>query len=661
MNPTSVGWRRRCARSLIRAGALGLAFGVLSITLLIVAVRWWTPATIAGPLGDGGWTDRSRSWIVATGVYPAEHHDDGTFSWTAGQASLSVPHLNRSRDHVFSMRVSAARPAGAGRPPLLTIWVDDVPAAPVQTTNHPQSLKLFVPAGSHDGVNVRLAVSDVFEPGSHDRRVLGVLIDEVSLTSRRGFLAPGLRALARTGLAVAACVAGLLACGGGRRLEWLMATGVTTALVALLLHDAAFLGPFVERLAAIAVGVGACGVLVGVARSRWPVVAGLPEWSGVVGLALAVTSVKLAIFAHPLVTVGDGIFQVHRAQFVHAGHYFFTSITPRPFFEFPYAIALYVAAWPFWPFFTSKLELLQLLRGVTLGADALVAIALYAAARRQWEQQTPALLCAMLWLFSQAPMHAVCNANLTNAFGQSVFTIGVAGLIWLAARPRSSVVTLAVTGAALSVAFLSHFSTLAVGLPLLGVAGTILVVRGRAHVRRAGVWTLVLGVGAAAVSYGVYYAQFADTYHETISRVRTIEPDGHSRPGSSIVASPTIKLSRWIRGTSDDYGLPDPVLVLGGLAGAVALARRRPREGFTLILAGWAFTWMAWTAVGIAGPVQMRVLLASAPLFVCLAAYGFAALAERSSTGTVLTVAAVGWLAAEGIRAWAMCVGVGGG
>ena len=54
---------------------------------------------------------------------------------------------------------------------------------------------------------------------------------------------------------------------------------------------------------------------------------------------------------HPLIVVGDGIFQVHRAQVVHGGQYYFTSVTPKPFFEFPYPVALYVFAQPFWSWF----------------------------------------------------------------------------------------------------------------------------------------------------------------------------------------------------------------------------------------------------------------------------------------------------------------------
>ena len=106
-----------------------------------------------------------------------------------------------------------------------------------------------------------------------------------------------------------------------------------------------------------------------------------------------------------MITVGDGIFQVHRAQLVHQGHYFFTSVTPSPSFEIPYPVGLYVAALPFWDFFPSKLDLLRLLRTVTVVADALVGLGLYAVARRQWNDPRAALLAAGLWPFARAPVN----------------------------------------------------------------------------------------------------------------------------------------------------------------------------------------------------------------------------------------------------------------
>jgi hypothetical protein len=408
-------------------------------------------------------------------------------------------------------------------------------------------------------------------------------------------------------------------------------------------------------LLGIGVGVALAGAVVSVARWFWPGGSTLPEWATAAGLVLGASAIKLALFAHPLATVGDGIFQVHRAQLVHAGTYFFTSITPRPFFEFPYPIALYVAAQPFWRFFPTELDLVRLLRGLSLVADAMVGVALYAAARRQWSSRATALLCAALWPLAPAPFHALNNANLTNVFGQGLFGVAMGGLGWLAAGSRASVAAWVVTAAFIALAFLSHFSTVSVGVPILCMAGALLIAGGRGQARRVGAIALVVMLAAAAVSYGVYYSHFTSVYRQTFARVASGEGEAPTR---SIVAPPSVKAQRWITGQSDDYGLPSlPVLAIAG-AGAVMLGRRRRREGLTLVLAGWAIVWVSFSALGIFSPLTMRVNLAAAPVFTCLTAYALGTVAAQSRLGAALSAAGaliVGW---DGLRVSLIALGL---
>lgn len=639
----------------------GLAFGVLGMVLLMAVVRLHGATTVAGPIGDGGWTSRSRAWLSATRLYPPELQDNGgAFSWTGGTARLSIPHLSRSRPQTLHLIVSGPRAAEHGPTPQLTVWIDGNATAQLQTDNHRKSVSVVIPAAPTEGVVVRLEVSSTFVPGLHDPRMLGVIVHEVGLSSSRS-LRPTVRALAWGGLAIAMAVTGVWWCGVGRRVGLMVSAGITVAFVYLLLRDAAFLGPFVERLARAASGIAIAGGAMGLVRLLWPSTAGLPELPTVVGITLGAAAAKLGLLVHPLMTVGDGVFQVHRAQYVQSGHYFFTSVTPRPFFEFPYAIGLYVVSLPLWSYFPTTLDRLVLLRVVVLGADALVGVALYAAARRQWGASVPALLCAAIWPFAQAPMHALGNANLANAFAQALFSLGMAGIIWLAARPRKGPIAIAATVLALTGAFLSHFSTLAVGLPLLGLVAVSLLAGGQGHVRRAGVWVVALTITAAALSYVVYYSHFTDTYRETVERVRMHERTEDEPAGASIAAAPGTKLRRWVRDGSDDYGRPTGTLFAASVAGAVLLVRHRRREALTLVLAGWGAAWIAWTALGIMTPVQMRAALAGAPLFVWLAAYALGRWASHSDVGKVLAAAVGVVVAWEGIRVWLLHVGTGGG
>ncbi len=641
-------------------GALtaSLAAGAISLLVLTTGLRWLGPAALEGPLGEGGWTNRSRGWLVSTGFYPPEG-DAGTgrqFSWTGRSASVAIPHLNRSREHVFTIQISAGRPDPSVGFPLLLLSVDGVLQATHETSNDSEAVTVTVPRRPRDGATIGLTVSDTFVPGPTDPRALGVVVDGLRLAAVEGPVRPSRHVAIWTAVAIATAVFGVLLCGWPWRPGLLAASAVTLALLWLQLQDAAFLGTFVSRLTWIGAGGALGGAIVGAVRTGWRRASAWPEWGVAAGLTLAVLLIKLALVAHPLMNVGDGIFQVHRSQLVQAGQYFFTSITPRPFFEFPYAIGLYVAALPFSSYFPTQLDHLRLLRGLVLLADAAVGFALYAVARRYWGQAVPALWCAALWPFARAPLQALSNANLTNAFGQGLFGIAMAGLAWNAAtKPRSHVVTLG-TFAALTAAFLSHFSTLSLGVPIAGAVGVGLMVGGRGDGRRAGRLTVLIVLAALAVSYAVYYSQFHEVYAKTLARVAVQEHD--QAAGSTMAASPSVKLRRWASESSDDYGLPGWWLLAVATAGAVGLVGRRPREGLTITLIVWAGVWVACTALGLLTAVQMRANLAAAPVFVALGAYALGALTARASTFRILAGLLGALIAWEGVRLWVRCLWV---
>jgi hypothetical protein len=381
-----------------------------------------------------------------------------------------------------------------------------------------------------------------------------------------------------------------------------------------------------------------------------------PIWPAAAALVLAVTTVKLALFSHPLAIIGDGVFQVHRAQLVAAGQFFFTSVTPRPFFEFPYGVALYVVAMPFWSWLPRELDRVWLLRVVALVADAAVGLSLFFVARRAWANPVAALYVAGLWPFARAPFHALSNANLTNAFGQSVFAVAMAGMAWTAGGGRSAWPVGLASAGILAVAFLSHFSTLTVGVLLVGLVAVVLIAAARGEERASGFVVAAILAVAIAVSYAVYYRHFEAVYQQTIERVRSEGPVDTG--GSSIAASPLVKLRRWVTGGSDDYGLPGWPLGVAAAAGVFWLARERRREAFTLVLAAWGVAWVGFTAAGILTSVQMRANLAAAPVFVCLGAYALAGLHERTPLGRAVALAVAALVVLGGVQSWRICLGV---
>jgi hypothetical protein len=628
--------------------------GAAALAAVLVLTLAGTTSRCEGPVADGGWTARSRACFVPSGFHPAEF-DAGAerhFSWTGASAALRFPRLDRSRAYRLTLDVGPGRPSGIPLP-TVRVAVDGMVLANAEPNADRMTVSVDIPRRKSAGALVTLDVSPTFTPGAHDTRSLGVIVDDVVLTPDGGRFRPAAGEVARAALAVALAAAGFFLCGMRIRAAATASAAVAVAFAWLLSTDAAFVGDYVDRLVRIGAATGLAGAVLGLVAVRWRP-SGIPEWPAAAVVVLCATAIKLALFGHPLAQIGDAIFQVHRAQEVHAGRYFFTSVTPKPFFEFPYPVALYVAAQPFWNAVRGELGLAFLLRAVTLVADGSVGVGLYAAARRQWADGRVALCCTVLWTVARAPIESVSYANLTNAFGQAVFGLAMTALAWLAAGPAVAA-ALVLACALLVVAFLSHFSTISIGLPILGAAAAALLTLGRGDARRAGTLVVVLTLLAGAVSYGVYYSHFNAVYRQTLSRL--IEGEQTPVAASKLVASPAVKLQRWWNSSGDDYGRPGVPMIVAAAAGVALLILRRRRQGLTLVLLSWMLVWIALTALGIFTPVSMRLNLAAAPAFVALAGFALGSLARSSRAGAAAAAVAVLLIGADALRVCLACLG----
>ncbi len=632
--------------------ALAIAASGLAGALLVAGSARRTPgADLAGPVADGSGVGRTRAWFTATGFYPGEFDRPAGrhFSWTGARASIVVPAIDRSQSYRIRLRIAAGRGPTVVPPPELVVTVDDIPRLRGETTNAPAEYDIIAPPGSGSTLTVALELSNTFVPGPDDRRALGVVVESVSIEPIDGRFRPLISVLVLAALAVMGYALAAACCGFSAVWTLAIGLGVAYAHAWLLGHDAAFLGLYAPRLVRISLGVAALGALVGFARWRWPG-GSSPEWPLAAGFAVLAGGLKLAFFSHAAATIADAIFQVHRAQDVMAGHYFFTSITPRPFFEFPYAIALYVAAMPFWTWFPTELDRVVLLRGLSIAADAAIGVAMYATLRRAWGAPRPALFFAALWPLALAPQVTLCTANLTNLFGQGMFGVAMGLAGWMAAGTRARAAGLVAFAALLAVGFLSHFSTLSVGVPLVGLVAIMLGTLGRGSSRRLGVWLVVALVAAIAVSYVLYYSHFHDVYARTLARVTAGEGQGVTQ---SMAAPVSVKFARWRLEMQNVFGLP---VIVAAVAGAVWLVRRHRRDGLTAVFAGWGLTWILFSALAVFTAVEMRASLAAAPLMLALAVGVLDALARGSRAGTIVagvTIAAIAW---SGWRAWLACL-----
>jgi hypothetical protein len=98
-------------------------------------------------------------------------------------------------------------------------------------------------------------------------------------------------------------------------------------------------------------------------------------------------------------------------------------------------------------------------------------------------------------------------------------------------------------------------------------------------------------------------------------------------------------------------------VLFAATAGAVWLLRRHPRDGLTLLFAGWTLTWLAFSALGIFTAVEMRASLAVAPVLLALATFSLGALSRVSRVGAVAAAAVAIVIAWQGLSAWQGCLG----
>ena len=551
------------------------------------------------------------------------------------------------------------QPAVANRPVDLTIAVDGMASPPRRLAPGSQQVDIPVPRSDKSRAIVDLEVSDALVPGGSDTRPLGMRVDGIALIPADGHLripAISLREALVSGLALGVIAAVML---GARPVAFAAGAGTAAWFGFLLAFDSALLGPYADRVQNIAIACAVAALaLTLVTRdgtSRW-------GFRAAACIAVLLTACKLALFFHPMAAVADSIFHVHRAQVVQGGEYFFTSITPRPFFEFPYPPGLYVVAGPLWRTFRSDIEHVWLLRTIVLVAEALLALAMYGLVFATWKNRLAAFLATVVTLLVPVGFYTICTSNLTNSFGQSVFGIGIAALIcadvFTARREGPSVVSrrwwLVAAGTALVCGgFLSHFSTFSVGIPLLVACAAAVFLGGRGAPRRVAAALLLALAIATTASVALYYAHFMPVYKRTAERVLARDGEAQQR---SMVAPPSVKAQRVATTVWSEFGA---AVLIGGIVAAAILLRGRTHDPLTLALAGWAAVIVGFWVLGIVTPVEMRASLAAQPLAAIAAAFALARGAQGTALSRVAATAALASILLHAVSDWIMCLGLG--
>lgn len=602
--------------------------------------------------------DRGASGFVA-GLYDPERVDRETFAWTRRDATLTLPGLDRTAEWSCTIRLRGGR-ADESTLPQVVISVDGVIAATRQTTNEYQDVEVTLPARPRaSGAIVTLTSSKTVIPGPSDNRTLGVMVDRWTCApAAPGFLRPPRRAMAAAAIGGGALGAAFALVGAGVLLTIGAAALLALAQAVPLGWEFGMFTPYPGRAAALALWIAAL-LVAAVRGSEWALGRRLSGAARVVvALTAAVLYLKLLALLHPSKLLIDVVFHAHRLQWVLDGRFYFTQLMPSGV-RFPYAIGLYVFAAP-WTLLTNDYVLL--LRIVVSAAEALGALVVYLLISRMWKDRLAGVAAAILFHLVPRTFEIVGNANMTNAFAQSVaWLVLAAAILWPLQRGRR----LQVAGLTLLTAFalLSHISTFT-SLPAILVALAALYWwRGGADLRRSALAILGAVVIAAVLSVVVYYAHFGDAYRSA-ARVRAAPAAAvaDAPSGPSTVALPA-KIADAGRLTVAAVGWP---MFLLAVAGVVPLWRRGFRDRLSLAIAALMLTYALFAASVVLAPVERsfqryaaefisRVTLATYPAMVMLAGLG-AAWAWRTGWAWRIVAAALmagaGWVGAASWIGW---------
>jgi hypothetical protein len=602
---------------------------------------------------------------LTRGLYPVERAPDGvTFAWSRDEVTVLLHDIDRHLPWEFDIRFRGSRENEAELPGV-QVAVDGVVLAERRASNDFQALAVTLPVDDLHPRTARVVmrVSATFTPGPGDPRPLGVMVDEIRVRPAAGGIP-----IAPWRLVRAAAMAGAI-CGVMFGLIGLTAGSAAAAAGVLAVGQAAVLvtgaGPYTaySTLIPAIAGSVAAGTVIATLLARWQAGAPLRRTARfVLACSGGVLFLKLLILLHPNMPIGDALFQAHRFEWVRDGRWLFTSIAPGGY-EFPYAIALYVFALPFASLAAGGAAgVMALLRIIVASADVVAGALLYPAIARSWSGAIDAtgatgttgakdtgpdprhargdrLAGAIaVGLFHLIPLNFQVQTvgNLTNAFGQSLFVIAIAGLLLGLLRP-AAYGRLALLTLLMAAAFLSHTSTFAIAAPAFLLAAHAFWWHGKPEARRLALPLLLATVVASILAVALYYGHFGETYVAQWRRIsgEMAAPAELSDPGGRSIAARAAVVPYYLQ---TYFGWPALVLAAAGLP----ILWRRDLTGLTV--AGWLASAAGFLALGVLTPVDMRYYLAAFPAVAMLGGFGAARAWRRGpvfqSASVVLLLAA---------------------
>ena len=623
-------------RALAAAGA-----GAVSAVVFVIALYNLHPAYT---LNLGGEVP-----AIASGLYDVERSGDHLQVWTGRRALLALHDANRDVPWTCRASLRGGRPANLPAA-VVTMEVDGVAQGQHTLTDVFEDIVVTAAPRNRSGLQVAI-VSATFTPGGADQRELGVQLEALSCRPT-GFILPPRRAMAN-----AAGAAAIFGVAFGLTAMATVPAIVSAVIVAAAQAYPITTGPgpytiaFQKDIMWLATWV-ALSLLVTARSLEWFV--GIIRGAALFALACSavVLYAKLLAIVHPSKPLVDAVFHAHRLDDVMGGRYFFTQPI-RNGVLFPYSIGLYVFAWP-WAAITR--DHVTLLRVVVLATEALAGCLLYRMVVKGWRDRFAGALAVALFATVPLPYVVVGNANLTNAFGQSVALIAIAAAsTWSFDRKATGIAALTVL---IALGLLSHVSTLMLLLTTLGLLAVLYVVLGGQPLRPAAIAIAIATTLALVAAVGLYYGHFGDAYR-TLWAVRSGTSVATTAASAATISIP-VRAGQAVTLIVQSIGWPLVLLAIVGLW-RLPIVGVRNRVGLAVIALGaTGIIFIGFTVLSPVDPAYVRyadefitrAVYAAYPAVVLLSALAAAWAIRAGGIPRVLGLAMLTGAAVDGIRQW---------
>jgi uncharacterized membrane protein len=618
--------RTRYAR---RAAWWLAAVGILALLLLAAETVLLTARRPMVSLSPGS---RDAS-LHFSGFHQPEEDERGSYRWTAGNSTISVPRVGQGRTTVLALHIG---PTFAGHPvSSFEFGFSGQHTATIALEDRPRTLLVLVPDDALRGPEVAVTLHSKTVTVPPDTRSVGLRIERATLLlpgSPVVWIAPlyalfqvcvlllGALLLARVGVPMLPAV-GVLAL-------------VAEVLLLFTIGQTTLAYPYMVRwTVALAVLGLLTSWLLPLAERHLAWIAAPRLMRAFWAVALLACVIRLAGSLHPLFEAFDLGLNVERFYKTMSGNLVVTSrsiefrnnITVYP--PGGYIVLLPGALLNIPPplLIQSSLALIDGFGALTI---ALLARVLGASGRA-------AVLSALV--YAAVPIHltALWFGLTAQIFGQALTApLAIALLLALHSnRWRDWLLA----GLLLTVALLSHIGVAITAVAWLGLVWLILAWRRTVPTSTLWRFAQVVIVGSVISIVGIYGAVAVLKVQQFLVTIDQVQTSGYVPAYGLIVRAFPVSFT--------GLGL---VLIAPGL---LLLWKRLPRGGDALA-AGWLGVVLVFLAIELVSALQVRYIYFVVPLACFCAGLLLDTLARRGGTGRLVTLAAVLWLLTQGSLSW---------